>query len=408
MPEATASDLSRASTAYAVRHDDTKGLYPPDPAGHAVSGRIVLFGATGYTGDLVLGALLRRGIRPVLAGRNTEALSALAAKHAGLEYAAADAGDPDSIRRLLGPADVLISTVGPFERFGVGVAEAAVEAGARYIDTTGEVGFVRTLQERFGAQAKETGAVLLPAFGYDYVPGILAGGLAAERAGAAGRQLDVGYFTTGSLFPELSSGTRSTLRDGLFLPAVRFKGGRLVEVRTAADIHVFPVSGTRRGHKTGLLVPGTEVLFLPDAFPQLDTVSVYNGWFGPFSRALSLMSAVSSAAARSARGRRVLEKLTSPIVGKPGGPDSARRAKTRTQAVATVTGTDGELLSSVQLTGPNVYTLTGELIAWGAEQLRDREDLSPGVASPLSVFGLEGLARGCADVGLVTVDGRRP
>ncbi|MCC3264742.1 saccharopine dehydrogenase family protein [Arthrobacter gengyunqii] len=372
-----------------------------------MSGRIVLFGATGYTGGLVLDALLRRGMRPLLAGRNTAALSRLARKYAGLDFAAADAGDAGSIRRLLEQGDVLISTVGPFERFGLGVAEAAVQAGARYIDTTGEVGFVRTLQDRFGQQAEKTGAVLLPAFGYDYVPGILAGALAAQQAGDAGRKLDVGYFTSGSLRPGLSYGTRSTLRDGLFLPAVRFVNGRMVEVRTAADVHTFPVIGTRRGHKTGLLVPGTEVLFLPDAFPQLDSVSVYNGWFSPFSRAISLISATSPAIAQSARGRRIMEKLTAPIAGKPGGPDSARRAKTRTQVVATVTGTDGELLSAVQLTGPNVYTLTGELIAWGAEQLRGRQDLTPGVASPLSAFGIEGLARGCADVGLVPVDRRR-
>ena len=369
-----------------------------------MSGRIILLGATGYTGGLVLDALLRRGLHPVLAGRNTASLSRLAGEHGGLEVAAADAGEAHSVRRLLEPGDVLITTVGPFERLGLGVAEAAVQAGARYIDSTGEVGFVRTLQERFGQLAQETGAVLLPAFGYDYVPGILAGALAAQQAGDAGRKLDVGYFTTGSLRPGLSQGTRRTLRDGLFLPAVRRIDGRLVEERTAADVHVFPVRGTRRKHKTGLLVPGTEVLFLPDAFPQLDAVSVYNGWFSPFSRALSLMSVVPSAIGRSARARRAMEKLTTPIIGKPGGPDSARRAKTRTQVVATVTGTDGGMLSTVQLTGPNVYTLTGELIAWGAEQLRDRQDLDPGVASPLSAFGLEGLARGCADVGLVPVE----
>lgn len=373
-----------------------------------MSGRIVLFGATGYTGDLVLGAMLRRGIRPVLAGRNVAALSELARKHTGLEFFPADAKDPESIRRLLTEGDVLISTVGPFERFGVDVAEAAVRAGARYIDTTGEVGFVRMLQERFADRAMETGAVLLPAFGYDYVPGILAGALAAQQAGDAGRRLDVGYFTSGALRPGLSHGTRNTLRDGLFLPAVRFLNGRLTEVRMGADVHVFPMRGARGGRKTGLLVPGTEVLFLPEEFPQLDTVTVYNGWFSPFSRAISLISAVTAALAQSARVRRVMEKLSSPIVGKPGGPDSARRAKTRTEVVATVAGADGGLLSSVQLTGPNVYTLTGELIAWGAEQLRDRQDLAPGVASPLSAFGLYGLAQGCADIGLVPVDKHRP
>ena len=368
-----------------------------------MSGRVVLLGVTGYTGGLVLEALLRRDIRPVVAGRNTGALSRLAREHGGLEFAAADATDTASVRKLLEENDVLISTVGPFERFGLGVAEAAVQAGARYIDTTGEVGFVRTLQERFGQRARETGAVLLPAFGYDYVPGILAGALAARRAGDAGRNLNVGYFTAGGLRPGLSQGTRTTMRDGLFLPAVRRQGGQLVEERTAGDVHVFPVRGARRGRRTGFLVPGTEVLFLPEAFPQLTAVSVYNGWFGPFSRAVSAVSAVSHTVGKTARGRRLLEKLTAPVIGKPGGPDSARRAKTRTQVVATVAGAEGDLLSTVQLTGPNVYTLTGELIAWGAEQLRDRQDLAAGVASPLSAFGLEGLAQGCAELGLVPV-----
>ncbi|MCC3272209.1 saccharopine dehydrogenase NADP-binding domain-containing protein [Arthrobacter zhangbolii] len=372
-----------------------------------MSGRIVLLGATGYTGGLVLGALFRRGLRPVLAGRNTDALAGLAEEHGGLEFAAADATDPASVRRLLDPGDVLITTAGPFERVGLPVAEAAVRAGARYIDTTGEVGFVRTLQERFHRQAQDTGAVLLPAFGYDYVPGILAGAMAAQQAGDAGRKLDVGYFTAGALNPGLSQGTRATMRDGLFLPAVRFANGRLVEERAAAEVHDFPVSGARRSRKAGFLVPGTEVLFLPKAFPQLDAVSVYNGWFADLSRAISLMSAASHTMARSARGRRLLERLTAPMLGKPGGPDSSQRAKTRTQVVATVTGTDGNLLAAVQLTGPNVYTLTGELIAWGAEQLRDRQDLTPGVAGPLDAFGLDGLTRGCAALGLVPVESRR-
>ena len=374
-----------------------------------MSGRVVLLGGTGYTGGLVLQALQRRGVCPVLAGRHPDRLSALAAEHGGLEFAAADAGDSGSIRELLAPGDVLISTVGPFERFGVGVAEAAVRAGARYIDTTGEVGFVRTLQKRFGEEARDTGAVLLPAFGYDYVPGILAGALAARQAGAEGRTLDVGYFTAGALRPGLSQGTRTTMRDGLFLPAVRLAGGRLVEERTAADVHAFPVSGTgnRPQRKNGFLVPGTEVLFLPAAYPQLSAVAVYNGWFSPLSRAVSLTSALTHAAAKSTRGRRLMEKLTSPMIGKPGGPDEARRAKSRTQVVATVAGADGRLLSTVELTGPSVYNLTGELIAWGTEQLLDRPDLDPGVASPISAFGLDGLARGCAGIGLVPVGGRR-
>lgn len=80
----------------------------------------------------------------------------------------------------MSPGDVLITTVGPFERFGYPVAEAAALAGAHYIDSTGEVGFVRELQGRLDGIARANGSIMLPAFGYDYVPGVLAGTLATR------------------------------------------------------------------------------------------------------------------------------------------------------------------------------------------------------------------------------------
>ncbi|MFE1312545.1 hypothetical protein [Streptomyces sp. NPDC058755] len=82
---------------------------------------------------------------------------------------------------------------GRFERYGHPVARAAVDAGAHYIDSTGEVGFVRALHDRCHDRARETGSVLLPAFGYDYVPGVLTGTLAARQGGDAVRAIDIGY-----------------------------------------------------------------------------------------------------------------------------------------------------------------------------------------------------------------------
>ncbi|MGW5225598.1 saccharopine dehydrogenase NADP-binding domain-containing protein [Nocardia niigatensis] len=108
-----------------------------------MTGRTVLLGATGYTGDLVLESLLRRGIEPVLAGRNRATVRDRAERAGGLEYAVADVSAPASIAALVGRGDVLITTVGPFERFGYPVAETAAAVGAHYIDSTGEVGFVR-------------------------------------------------------------------------------------------------------------------------------------------------------------------------------------------------------------------------------------------------------------------------
>lgn len=285
-----------------------------------MTNQIVLFGATGYTGGLVLDALLRRGVRPVLAGRGAGRLAEMAEQSGGLEYRVADVGDPASIGALVGAGDVLITTVGPFEQFGHPVAQAAVDAGAHYVDSTGEVGFVRELRERHDARARQAGAVVAPAFGYDYVPGILAGALAARAAGTEVRAIDVGYFAIGSLRNGLSQGTRKTMAEGLTLPAPVWRHGRLVEETTAGAVREFAV---RAGRRKAFLVSGTEVLFLPAQLPGLDAVTVYNGWFPPLSRAIQLMSAVANAAVRVPYGHRIVGALAARTVGGSGGPDAA-------------------------------------------------------------------------------------
>ena len=115
--------------------------------------RIVVFGATGYTGDLTARALVDRGARPVLAARNEGRVRALAEELGGLEWAVADVARPDSVRALVQRGDVLISTVGPFERWGEPAVQAAIAAGAHYLDSTGEGTFIRAVFERFGARS---------------------------------------------------------------------------------------------------------------------------------------------------------------------------------------------------------------------------------------------------------------
>src|ERR671935_2457585 len=116
--------------------------------------RIVLFGATGYTGDLTARALVARGARPVLAGRDKARVRALAEELGGLEWKVADVARPDSVRALVERGDVLVSTVGPFTRWGEPAVEAAIAAGAHYLDSTGESAFIRQVFERFGPGAQ--------------------------------------------------------------------------------------------------------------------------------------------------------------------------------------------------------------------------------------------------------------
>jgi hypothetical protein len=69
--------------------------------------------------------------------------------------------------------------------------------------------------------------------------------------------------------------------------------------------------------------------------------------------------------------------------------------------VAEALDEDGALLSRVELTGPNPYTLTGRLLAWAARQALAGQVQGAGVLGPVQAFGLDALAAGCASIGLV-------
>ena len=115
-----------------------------------MTARIVLLGASGYTGARTAEALVARGARPVLAGRNQAKLDPLAERLGGLETAVADVTTPGSLAALLGAGDVVVTTVGPFLQLGEPAVHAAVEAGAVYLDSTGEPPFIRRVFEQHG------------------------------------------------------------------------------------------------------------------------------------------------------------------------------------------------------------------------------------------------------------------
>src|SRR5713101_5459171 len=213
-------------------------------------GRIVLYGATGYIGGLTARAMVARGLWPVLAGRDQGRLDALAAtlSQAGgvqLETAVAGTDSPERLRELIGAGDVLVSTAGPFMKVGRAAVAAAAGAGAVYLDSSGEPPFIRQVFEESGPRAERTGAVLRTAFGYDYVPGNLAGALALQAAGPAAARVKVGYFVRGNIRKGTSAGTRASAAGVLLEPGYAFRGGRIVSERTAAHLTSFTVDGEK-------------------------------------------------------------------------------------------------------------------------------------------------------------------
>jgi short subunit dehydrogenase-like uncharacterized protein len=362
--------------------------------------RVVLFGATGYTGRLVAEALLRRGRVPVLAGRNPERLDALAAElspDVRLDTAVGDATHGSEVAALLRPGDVLVSTVGPFQRLGWAAVEAVTKVGATYFDSTGEPPFLSRVFTELHERAVDSGARLVPAFGYDFVPGNLAAALALREAGAAATRVDVGYFVRGS---GVSGGTLASVAGVFTEPGSALRNGALVQERPASRVRAFTLRGRAA---SGISVGGTEHLTLPRTYPGLLDVDVFLGWTGPLSRALQAGSAVGQGVARlpgvgdmvRSAGGALLGRV---LPGSTGGPDTAARAAAGSVAVAEAYDSAGHLLARVDLQGPGPYDLTAELLAWAAVHAQTLR--GSGVLGPVDGFGLETLEAGCAELGL--------
>jgi short subunit dehydrogenase-like uncharacterized protein len=362
-----------------------------------MAGRIVLFGATGYTGDLTARALVERGAKPVLAGRSRDKLEALAGElGAELETAVADVAAPDTVRALVERGDVLISTVGPFARFGDAAVEAAIDAGATYIDSTGEPPFIRRVFENWGPRAEPAGAALLTAMGYDWVPGNLAGALALTEAGEAATRVETAYFTTGPFGP--SGGTKASTAGAIIEPGYAYRDGQIVIERAAKRVKEFDVDGRSR---QALSAAASEHYTLPRSFPRVREVDAYLGWFGSRSRAMSIGSAVTSAITRLPGARSAIGAITErAIKGSTGGPSAEQRAQAGSHIVGIATDAAGTPLARVELAGVDGYDFTAGMLAWAAMRAAETPIEKTGALGPIEAFGLEALEQGAADAGI--------
>ncbi|MEU9310758.1 saccharopine dehydrogenase NADP-binding domain-containing protein [Streptomyces sp. NPDC048256] len=135
---------------------------------------IVLFGATGFVGTLTaeyLAAHAPADLRWAIAGRGQEKLERLRERLGGdVGVLRADVSDPASLRALAEQARVVATTVGPYVSYGEELVAACADTGADYLDLTGEPEFVDLMYVRHDARARETGARLLHACGFDSVP----------------------------------------------------------------------------------------------------------------------------------------------------------------------------------------------------------------------------------------------
>jgi len=128
---------------------------------------LLVYGASGFTGRLIVQQALARGLRPILAGRDRERLEALARPNQ-LEWRTASLEDEGALFRMLHGVCVVLNAAGPFRRTAEPLSRACLESRAHYLDIGGEYASVELLAGRHRA-ALERGCMLLPSVGFDVV-----------------------------------------------------------------------------------------------------------------------------------------------------------------------------------------------------------------------------------------------
>lgn len=185
----------------------------------------MLYGANGYTGQLIAREAVRRGLAPTLAGRDRGRVGTLARELGGLPHRAfaLDQGVEATADHLAGVALVL-NCAGPFSATGAPMMEACLRARTHYLDITGEIAVFEQAHAR-DAQAREARVVLCPGMGFDVVPtDCIAAALKAALPGAT--HLRLGFDVRSAVSP----GTARTAVEGAALGGRVRRDGRIVPV----------------------------------------------------------------------------------------------------------------------------------------------------------------------------------
>jgi short subunit dehydrogenase-like uncharacterized protein len=345
------------------------------------AGPIAVYGATGYTGKLVARELARRELDFVLSGRSAGKLRALASDLGGdPPVRPASLDDRDALRHVLGDCAAVINCAGPFMRYGEPVVRAAVETGTHYVDTTGEQPFMQFIYERLDDAAKAAEVAVVPAVGFDYVPGDLISALAARGLEPLS-EVVIAYAAQGF------AATRGTLHSGLEMlrsGGLEYRDGTLRPVgwRPRRAHFTFPAP---IGRLAMLPYPSGEVLTVPRHTRTRQVVTLINaGVAAPPGMPEDLVPLTQPALALALRTpAKALADLA--IDRLPEGPSEEQRRAARFTIVVIARGEDGRTGRGL-VSGGDVYGLTAVTAVHSAVMVADSGYDRAGALSPASAF----------------------
>ena len=148
---------------------------------------IVVYGSTGFTGSLCVKYLKENypDIKFAIGGRNKEKLQAVSDKYSlDCKIFIADGDDSAALDKITSATKVVLSTAGPFHRYGSKMVASCVKNSTHYVDITGENFWVREMIAKHHEEAKQKGLRIIPACGYDSIPSDLGAFFAAKSFGS--------------------------------------------------------------------------------------------------------------------------------------------------------------------------------------------------------------------------------
>lgn len=330
----------------------------------------MIYGAYGYTGELVVREALRKGHRPVLAGRNHEELRRLSSEE---KLSAQIFALDDQIEPRLEDLDVVLHCAGPYSHTSRPMVDACLATGTHYLDITGEISVFESIMVR-NEEAIAAGVSLIPGVGFDVVPtDCLAARLAEELPDAT--HLDLAF---SSRRGGLSRGTLKTMIEGLGEGGAIRSDGEIRSVPFAWDVREIPYES---GPRVSMTIPWGDVstAFHTTGIPN---VRVYSSTSPGMIRKMRRIRPLLGLAALPPV-RWLLLKLAD----RQKGPDAAQRAQSWIDVWGEAWNDAGDRVTKT-LRIPEGYSFTAASSVLAVEKLLGG-DVPHGALTPARAFGSE-------------------
>ena len=338
--------------------------------------RWMIYGANGYTGALIAREAARRGLAPVLAGRNREAVEALAAE-LRLEARVFGLDAADTVVAQIQDQSLVLNCAGPFSATAAPMMEACLAAGVSYLDITGEIAVLEWAQSQ-GERAKAAGVVLCPGVGFDVIPtDCVAAALKAVLPDAT--ELALGFDSRSAASP----GTAKTSVEGLAGGGKVRRDGRIVTVPLASEVRRIDFGD---GEKDAMTIPWGDVatayhttgipnirVFVPASLRLIARARRAN-WVRPLLGLGWVQRLIQSRIARTVRG-----------------PSAAQREATHTYVWGEVTNAQGAR-KTARIRTANGYSLTVDGALYVVGHVLGGTP-APGAYTPARLLGPELVSR---------------